>query len=248
MGILENKTSVITGARRGIGRATVEVFAREGSDIFACARKYDEAFENDMKAVAEKCGVNVFPIYFDVSNEEQVKNATKEMRKLCSKVDILANVAGIVAESKSFTMMPLEKMEEVFKVNFWGITLVTQYITRLMIRNHSGSIINVSSMAGIDGMPAQYEYAASKGAVIGGVKQLARELWQYGIRVNAVAPGITNTDMGGQVDTVLYEEVMARVVMKRVGSPEEIANVIAFLGSDMSSYMTGQIIRVDGGA
>ena len=116
-----------------------------------------------------------------------------------------------------------------------------------MIRQNRGSIVNISSIAGIDGTPAQYEYASSKAAVIGGVRQLARELAQYNIRVNAVAPGIVDTEMGGHIKQELKDSVLASVMMGRVAQPEEISNVCMFLASDLSSYMTGQIIRVDGG-
>lgn len=245
--MLKGKTAIITGARGGIGRACVEVFALNGADIFACARKKDEPFETDMDSLARKYGVRIVPIYFDVTNEKQVKDGIKDIRQQSHKIDILANVAGFADFSTSFTMSSIEKMKRVFDVNFWGVTLVTQYVSRLMMRYHSGSIINVSSMAGLEGTPAQYEYAASKAAVVGGVRQLSRELWQYGIRVNTVAPGVINTDMGSQIDPELHKKVLSHIIMGRDGKPEEVANVIAFLGSDLSSYMTGQVVRVDGG-
>ena len=116
-----------------------------------------------------------------------------------------------------------------------------------MIRQNSGSIVNIASIAGIDGDPAQYEYAASKAAVIGGTKKLARELGSNNIRVNAIAPGMIQTEMGAHIENNLRDEILAKVMMKRMGTPEEIANAIAFVASDMASYMTGQIIRVDGG-
>lgn len=245
--MLEGKNAVITGVRRGIGRAAVEVFAKNGSNVWACARKKDDAFEEDMREIAEQYDVLVWPLYFDIICEEEIKNAVQSIRKMKLPVDILVNAAGIAEESSSFGMTPLEKMRHVFEVNFFGGTLVTQYISRLMIRQKSGSIVNVASVAGIDGQPAQYEYVGSKAAVIGGVRQLARELGPYHIRVNAVAPGITDTDMGDQIEEKLREEILSQVIMKRIGKPEEIANVIAFLGSDLSAYMTGQVIRVDGG-
>ena len=127
------------------------------------------------------------------------------------------------------------------------LTLLTQYVARLMIRQNSGSIVNIASIAGIDGDPAQYEYAASKAAVIGGTKKLARELGSNNIRVNAIAPGMIQTEMGAHIENNLRDEILAKVMMKRMGTPEEIANAIAFVASDMASYMTGQIIRVDGG-
>ena len=144
-------------------------------------------------------------------------------------------------------MTSIEKMRHVFEVNFFGQTLLTQYLSRLMIRQKEGSIVNIASVAGIDGQPAQYEYVGSKAAVIGGVRQLARELGTYNIRVNAVAPGIVDTDMGAQIEEGLKRDILRNVIMGRVGRPEEIAEVIAFLSSSLSSYMTGQVIRVDGG-
>lgn len=245
--MLTGKTAVITGARRGIGRKTVEVFAKNGADVFACARKEDEQFERDMTELATLCQVKVIPVYFDVTDEDEVKEAVKRIRKECPRIDILANIAGMADFSTSFLMTPIDKMRRTFEVNFWGTTLVTQYISRLMMRYKSGSIINISSMSGLEGTPAQYEYASSKAAVIGGARQLARELAPYHIRVNTVAPGIIATDMGGEIEPELRKRVMTRIMMDREGTPEEVANVIAFLGSDLSSYMTGQIIRVDGG-
>lgn len=245
--MLKNKNAIITGARRGIGYATVEIFAKNGANIWACARRQDDIFEKNMAEIAKKYSVNIWPIYFDVTNEEQVKQAINTIRREKRSIDILVNNAGIVDDSTSFTMTSIEKMHHVFMVNFFALTQLTQYIVRLMIRQNSGSIINITSIAGIDGTPSQYEYAASKAAVIGGTKELARELSQYNIRVNAIAPGIIDTSMGAQIDEELKKATLERVIMKRMGKPEEIANTIAFISSDLASYITGQVIRVDGG-
>lgn len=247
--MLKNKNAVITGARRGIGRATVEAFAAHGANIWACARAQNDAFEVDMRSIAEKYSVMIWPIYFDVTNEVQVKQAVQTIRKEKLKVDVLVNVAGIASagELASFPMTSLDKMRKVMEVNLFSVALLMQYISRLMIRQNNGCIVNVASIAGIDGTPAQFEYAVSKGAIIAGTRNLARELSAYNIRVNAVAPGMIETDMGAQIDEKLKEDELSKVIMGRMGKPAEIAEVIAFLASDLSSYMTGQIIRVDGG-
>lgn len=245
--MLQGKNAVITGARRGIGKAAVEVFAKNGANIWACARKKDDIFEQDMRRLEDLYKVEIWPVYFDVTDADGIKAAVQNIRKKKISVDVLVNAAGIAEESASFGMTSMEKMHHTFEVNFFGMTLLTQYISRLMIRQKSGSIINISSVAGIDGRPAQYEYAASKSALIGSTRQLARELGNYNIRVNAVAPGIIDTEMGAQIEETLKKEILADVIMKRIGKPEEVANVIAFLGSSLSAYMTGQIIRVDGG-
>lgn len=245
--MLHGKNAIVTGARRGIGRSTVETFAKLGANIWACARKKDDTFENEMAFLSDKYGVSIWPIYFDLTNEDEIKVAVQSIHKQGFSVDILANIAGIADESTAFQMTPLEKMRHVMDVNFFSATLLTQYISRLMIRQKNGSIINVSSVAALDGEPAQYEYAACKAAIIGGTRKLARELSVHNIRVNCVAPGITDTDMGALIEPELKNRILAKVIMNRAGKPEEIANVIAFLASDMSSYITGETIRVDGG-
>ena len=245
--MLEGKNAVITGARRGIGFATVETFASFGSNIWACAREPNQDFEQKMKEIAESTGVSIWPIYFDVTDEAQIKQAVQTIRKQKVSVDILVNMAGIVEESTSFQMTSIDKMKHLFDTNFFAVTLLTQYISRLMVRQKSGSIVNVASIAGIDGEPAQYEYASSKAAIIGATKHLARELGPNNIRVNAVAPGMINTDMGAKIEDDLKKRMLSKVTMKRMGEPNEIANVVALLASDYASYMTGQIIRVDGG-
>ena len=206
--MLKEKNAIITGARRGIGRATVEVFAKNGANVWACARAKDEAFEADMSQLAEKYGVEIMPVYFDVTNEAEVKQAIQTIRKTKMSIDVLVNVAGIVGDVASFQMSSMDSIREVMETNFFAVTLLTQYVTRLMTRQNKGSIIYVSSIAGLDGTPSQYAYAASKAALVGAMKNLAREVAANHIRVNAVAPGMIETEMGAQMEAALKTKML----------------------------------------
>jgi 3-oxoacyl-[acyl-carrier protein] reductase len=168
---------------------------------------------------------------------------------LCSggSIDVLVNNAGIVSKNALFMMTPIDTIREVFEVNFFGQMLVTQFAARVMSRQKRGSIVNVSSIAALDGDPGQLEYVASKAALIGATKKLAKELAPSGIRVNAVAPGITETGMLSRMSIDVKEKILNKSDMKRVAAPADIAQAILFLASDLSSYITGQILRVDGG-
>ncbi|RKJ54160.1 SDR family oxidoreductase [bacterium 1XD42-1] len=245
--MLKGKNAVITGARRGIGRATVEVFAQNGANIWACARKKDTDFEKEIDELAKYYNVWIEPVYFDFMNGEEIKQGVKQIQAKKQSVCILVNNAGMVANSTSFSMMSMKKLQDVFTVNFFSQMLLTQYISRLMMRQKTGAIVNLASVAALDGEPAQLEYVSSKAALIGATKNLAVELGKYGIRVNAVAPGIIDTDMGNEIQSELMNRILSNTVMKRKGLVQEIANVIAFLASDQASFITGQILRVDGG-
>ena len=241
--MLKGKNAVVTGARRGIGRAVVEAFARNGANIWACVRTKDLCFEDEMAALSKKCGVWIETVYFDLADDEQIKAGVRQIQKKKLPVDVLVNNAGMISESTSFLMTSMTKLKEIFQVNFFAQIMLTQYISRLMIRQKLGVIINISSIAALNGEPGQLEYVCSKAAMIGATKKLSIELGEYNIRVNTVAPGIIDTEMGNRVQEQLLEKILAKSIMQRKGSPEEIADTVAFLSSDKASYITGQIDR-----
>lgn len=244
--MLDGKNAIITGARRGIGRATVEVFARNGANIWACARGKDSVFEQDMKETAEKYGVWIRPIYFDILDIIQMKEAVQSIVKEKKTVDILVNNAG-EAQYDMFTMMPMEHLRHMLECNYVGPMQLTQLVARRMIRNNRGTIVFLSSVAGLTPESGNIAYGGSKAAVAHATGVLSKELSQYNIRVNAVAPGMVDTDMQKQADENSWKELIGKTYLNRMAQPEEIANVICFLASDLSSFITGQVLRVDGG-
>jgi 3-oxoacyl-[acyl-carrier protein] reductase len=245
--LLKGKTAVITGCNRGIGKATMEVFAKNGADIFACVRKERTEFTEEIQRLMSENKVEIIPLYFDLTDEVAMKAAVAAIRKTHKAVDVLVNNAGIITENALFQMTPIDNMRKLFEVNFFAQMQFTQYISRLMQRNKRGSIINFSSIVALDGSPGQLEYVGSKAAIIGATKTLAREFGVDNIRVNAVAPGLIETDMGNKFDNDYANTLVKLSDLARRGKPEEIANVVLFLASDLSTFLTGQVIRVDGG-
>lgn len=245
--LLTGKNAVITGCNRGIGKAVVEKFASQGAGIFAHAREKTEEFETYCAELGTQFDVMVMPVYFDVTKEEEVKRGVKEIINREKEIDILVNNVGVVNQVKLFQMTKIQEMRDEFDVNFFAQIYITQLISKLMIRRKRGSIINISSCAGMDGNTGMLEYVSSKAAIIGATKRLAIELGNYNIRVNSVAPGLTDTQMGGKMSEELQKEVFDRLVIKRKARPEEIADAVLFFASDMSSFITGQTLRVDGG-
>lgn len=241
------KNAVITGAKQGIGRAAAERFAKEGINIWACELAKDEAFEQDMASLAERYGVWVKPVYFDLADEEQIKAGAKAIISEKLPIDILVNNAGIEQQGAFFQMTPISAIRRVFDINFFGQVALTQLITKAMCRKKSGAVVFMSSIAGMDATEGYIAYSASKAAVISAVKTISAELARYNIRVNAVAPSAANTAMFASLTEEAAKNTVSRSFMQRVASPEEIANLILFLASDEASYITGQVIRADGG-
>lgn len=247
MRLLEGKNAIVTGCNRGIGRAVLDCFAEHGANVFACVRNVTEEFKAHMEELSEKHSVEMMPMTFDLCDEEAMKKAVGEMRKSKRPIDILVNNAGKITPDVMFQMTPIDNMRDIFEVNFFAQMRFTQYISRLMQRNGKGSIVNLASIAGLDGAPGQLEYVSTKAAIVGATRTLAREFGLDNIRVNAVAPGIIDTDMGNEMDSDYARGIIQRSSLGRKGKPEEIAQTILFLASDLSSYVTGQVIRADGG-
>ena len=245
--LLKNKTVVLTGCNRGIGKAILGVFAKNGASIWACVRQLDDDFIDFTKGVEDDHEVNITPVPFDLADEGQVKEGINTIRSAKQPVDILVNNAGVIFTAL-FQMTSVAKMKEVFEINYFSQILLTQSITKIMARQKAGSIINISSSAAIEGNEGRMAYASSKAAIIASTKVMAKELAMYNIRVNAIAPGLTETDMmQGSTSKEALEYTLQRICMRRIGKPEEIANVALFLSSELSTYMTGQVLRVDGG-
>ncbi len=245
--LLKNKTAVITGCNRGIGKKTLEIFSSNGATIFACVREIDNEFKNYIQKLEEKNKSKIIPIKINLSDENQVKEGAKEILFSKKPIDILVNNAGTI-HTALFQMTSTKKIKEIFEVNFFSQSTLTQFILKSMIKNKKGAITFISSSSAIDGNEGRSAYSASKSALISQSKTLSKELGKYNIRVNTIAPGLTNTDMMKlNTPNKIIEDVIPTISLKRVANPEEIANTILFLSSDLSSYITGQVIRVDGG-
>jgi len=244
--LLIGKTAVVTGCLQGIGLATLNLMAANGANVFACCQKQTPEIEGHMGRLSDHYGVDIVPVYFDLLDEQAIKAAASTIQKAKKPIDILVNVAGANFDAL-FHMISMEQMQKTFQINFFSPMLFTQYITRLMLKNGAGSVINVSSISAIDGNPGQLSYASSKAAMLAATTTLSAELAPKGIRVNAIAPGVIDTDMTKDLPDDVMERQMILSDLKRVGTPEEVASLIVFLASDKSNFITGQIIRVDGG-
>jgi len=245
--LLQNKTAVVTGCNRGIGSKILEVFSANGATIFACVRNNDEEFKTYLNEIKKKFNNQIIPIQFDLNDENQIKEAANNILSSNSSIDILVNNAAII-HTALFQMTSLKKLKEVFETNFFSQTIFTQYILKSMIKKKTGSILYISSSSALDGNEGRSAYSSAKAAMITQAKVLSREVGLYNIRVNAIAPGLTNTDMMKKnTPEEILSEAKSRISLKRIADPEEIANVALLLSSELSSYITGQVIRVDGG-
>lgn len=240
------KNAIITGARRGIGRATVELFAQNGANIWACTRTEDESFIREMEQLSRQYEVWIKPVFFDLSDEASITRGIRGILGEKLPVDILINNAG-VSYGGLFTMTPVSALKSVFQVNFFGQIQIMQPVLRYMMRQKSGCVINMASIGGIETSPGYLAYGSSKAALIYATKMVSHEVGAYGIRVNAIAPGLTETDMGDFKSQEEIDRILERSSLHRKAGPEEIARCALFLASDAASFITGQVLIADGG-
>ena len=245
--LIQNKTAVITGCSRGIGKKILEVFSANGATIFACVRNVSEEFKTFANEMEKEFNNKIIPIQFDLNDEDQVKKAASNILSSNPPIDILVNNAATIFTAL-FQMTSIKKLKETFETDFFSQTLFTQYILKSMIKKKSGSILYISSSSALDGNEGRSAYSSAKAAIIAQAKALSREVGMYNIRVNTIAPGLTDTDMMKEnTPKEIVNEVTSRTSLGRIANPQEIANAALFLSSDLSSYITGQVIRVDGG-
>lgn len=243
--MLKGKVSLVTGASRGIGRAIAIELAKNGSDIAVNYRKWVDGL-NELKQEIEAYGVKCLLVEGDVSNYKSCSEMVETIISNFNKIDILVNNAGITKDSLIMRMKE-EDFDAVIETNLKGTFNVTKNVVPYMVKQKSGRIINISSIVGVDGNAGQSNYAASKAGIIGFSKSLAKELASRNILVNVIAPGFIETDMTDVLSDEIKENISKQILLKRLGKKEDIARVAKFLASEDSSYITGQVICVDGG-
>jgi 3-oxoacyl-[acyl-carrier protein] reductase len=242
--LLNGKVCLITGTSRGIGRAVAERFAEEGAIVYANARNV-----GSVDQWADECSVKnktkVIPLYFDVTDYTAAKQSVLQIMKEQQGIDILVNNAGMVSY-ELLGMIQFDTLRKMFEVNVVAMIQLIQIVSRIMSRQKKGSIINISSIVGVEGVMGQLAYSATKGAVISLTKSAAKELSSQNIRVNALAPGMVDTERFHEVFEKSFKGRLSDIGMGRLAKPVEIANACVFLGSDLSEYISGQILGVDG--
>jgi 3-oxoacyl-[acyl-carrier protein] reductase len=243
-GELKDKVSLVTGASRGIGRAIARELAARGATVLAAARDPEKLAAVVSEIVAE--GGKALPLPLDVADAASVEAAFDALLKAHGRLDHLVNNAGITRDNLVLRMKP-DDWRQVLETNLTGAFLCTQAALRPMIKQRAGRIVNITSVVGLGGNPGQANYAASKAGLVGFTKSVAREVASRSITVNAVAPGFIETDMTAAMTDKAREAVTSLIPLGRVGQPQDVAAVVAFLVSDRAAYITGQVLSVDGG-
>jgi len=238
--MLQDKWALITGASRGIGRATAKEFALQGAHLLLVGRDFEA-----LKTLQEEIKIPSNIFICDVSNEQEIKELFLKIRKITKVLDIVVNNAGILY-SAPLLMSKREDIEKVFATNFYSVVHISQYASRMMLTKKQGSIINISSVMGINGASAHSIYSASKASLIALTKSLARELSPH-IRVNAIAPGVVDTSLINGMSEEKKKVLKERTPLQRFAKESEVAKSILFFATDMSSFITGEVLRVDGG-
>ena len=245
--MLRKKNAIVTGAGSGIGFTILNTFAENGANVWAFIHKLTPELEEKFEQISQNNNVWIKPVEFDLMDEESVKQSTRQVITEGDKIDILVNCAGIV-NAKNLGMTSLDEIRQSMNANFIMPSLFMQLISRKMMRQKDGNIINILSRAAEEYRSGAYAYGSSKMALLWGTKAAAKELAQYGIRVNGVAPGLTETKLGtGRQSEEGIERYVSFNNIKRPAKPNEIANTVLYLASDLSSYVSGQIINCDGG-
>lgn len=242
--ILQNKVCLITGAGKGIGKAIAERFAEAGGIVYANART-EGALEDWAETLSDRYNTQVVPVYFDVTDDSKTKQTIVKIKKEHGRLDVLVNNAGLVSY-EYLSMIDFDHLRQMFEVNVVATIKLIQLASKLMRRQKSGSIINISSIVGDKGVSGQLGYSATKGAVIALTKSAAKELAPLNIRVNSVAPGMVGTERLKEVFEEKFQDRLKDVGLGRLAEPSEIADACLYLGSDLSTYVTGQILAVDG--
>lgn len=245
MKLIEGKTALITGAARGIGKAIAQKFAENGANIAITDLEYNEKMEETIEQI-KQMGVICKGYASDASNFQNTQDTVNEILKDFGQIDVLINNAGITQDTLLMRMTE-DQWDAVIKVNLKSVFNFTKAVQRSMLKQKSGSIINMSSVVGVSGNAGQSNYAASKAGIIGFTKSVAKELGSRNIRCNALAPGFIITEMTGKLSEEVKNEWANNIPLKRGGKPEDVANTALFLASDLSEYITGQVIHVCGG-
>ena len=243
--MLKGKTAIVTGAAKGIGRAIALKLASNGANIVLNYRS-SEKQAIEVEEEIKKLGAEVLRVKGDISNLSDVENLVNQAKEKFDKIDIIVNNAGITKDTLLLRMSE-QDFDSVINTNLKGVFNCLKTIVPVMVKQKSGKIINLSSVVGLVGNAGQVNYAASKAGVIGMTKSLAKEVGSRGITVNAVAPGFIETDMTEVLGDKFKDESKKAIPLKRLGKPEDVANVVYFLASDLADYVTGQVINVDGG-
>jgi len=244
MGLLSGKTAFITGASRGIGKSIAELFAQEGCNLVMIARNSEQLMElqNSLED-KHKIASHIYEV--DIRNVKSLKDVFQDIYEKNIYPEILVNNAGVMVDS-TLQMAKSEVIEDTFSINVYGTIYSSQLALKGFLRNRKGAIINLSSIIGTNGNLGQSIYGASKAAIVGFTKSLSKELAPLNIRVNAIAPGFIDTDMTKGMNQKFYEKNISSIGMRKIGRPEDVAKVALFLASDLSAYVTGQIVGVDG--